>query len=77
MGQREDLITKFFFLAAESWKEYKLAWRDGNMEKMCSAFDNAVKFLKVLHNAGYAKEVEGFLRKNEMPVRAILKKVRN
>ncbi len=77
MGQKEELIAKLFGAAAASWKDYNEARRRGDAEKMRSAFDNIVKFLRVVHRAGYAMEVGQFLRKNEMPVRAILKKMRN
>ena len=76
MGKKEELVARLFSAAAASWREYNEARQGGNIGEMRSAFDNIVKCLRVVYKAGYPKEVEQFLRKNEMPVRAILKKIR-
>ena len=75
MGQKEELVARLFSAAEASWKEYNEARKDGEIEKMRSAFDNIVKCLRVVHKTGYSKEAEQFLHENKMPVRAILKKM--
>lgn len=75
MDRKEILVARLFEVAKKSWDEHEQARRANDMNRMRLAFDETSKFLRILHVSGYQIEVEEFLRKNEMPVRAILARI--
>lgn len=75
MDQKEILVARLFEVVKKSWENHEQARRANDIDKMRLAFDETSKLLRILHVSGYQTEVEEFLRKNEMPVRAILARI--
>lgn len=75
MDRKEILVARLFEVAKKSWESHEQARRAGDIDKMRLAFKETCKFLRILHVSGYQTEVEEFLRKSEMPVRAILARI--
>lgn len=77
MAHKEELVASLLKAMKLAWQRHEAARRNGDLDKMKSEVARIVRIGRTLCRKGYSERVLKLLRDEGLPVRALMKKIKD